>query len=775
MADALTFRPVLDTEPSAAVAGNDLRVETSGQLIAPVPADAPLPDVKLVGRKPDEVLWFRNESGASLFVECRWNLEGGAKEVRPACYSDQGWKLAAHPAPRPIYNLDKLAARPNESVWLFEGPRKAEMAQACFPGAVTSAIAGGANAITQSDLSPLRGRSVTLGRDSDEAGANWQRHVIVALRAAGAAFIRFVNVKTLPGELIERIPKAKRSKFDIVDLVEAGIAPAEIGGAFEAACVVVDMAETPMGASDEVALERRIVELSALTEVKYLLARSSSAKELGVPVTVLDKLVKAKRSQVEQGQGRAITLPVIEPWPHAVNAANVLGELVQALRSYVILSPTQADAVALWITFTYVHDAFDVSPRLVVKSAQKRSGKTTLFIVLFHLVSRPRGASAITSSALLRIIELHSPTMLIDEMDALMGRDKEMAEALRGLINSGFNRDFATFTMNVPTGGGGYEPREFSTWCPLAVAGIGEVPETVRDRSIEIEMKRKLTTETVKRLRRRDGADLNEIARKLARWTEDNVNALHAAEPTMPHNLNDRAADAWEPLVAIADLTGGEWPSRAKAAALALSGDDLAAAKDDNIDTMLLSDIRDAFESKSIDRLSSEDLTKHLTGLEARPWGEWSHGKPMSKYQLSKRLKRYGVVSGTIKLGEAAATAKGYHFRAFEDAFCRYLPSPTDSTRHHVTFLEKQGEIQSVELVTKPNCDEWKNAEIPSNSWVRDEVTSSMRLSERESVFDGKCDASAVRRSQDPSSQEGLPGQETIEIAAARRTLRGTI
>jgi putative DNA primase/helicase len=128
-------------------------------------------------------------------------------------------------------------------------------------------------------------------------------------------------------------------------------------------------------------------------------------------------------------------------------------------------------------------------------------------------VKKPRGASGITASALLRLIELHHPTMLIDEMDALAAADREMSQALRGLMNSGFNKDFAAFTMSVATRDSGYEPREFSTWTALALAGIGNLSDTVRDRSIEIEMKRKLKTETVKRLRRREGADLDELAR----------------------------------------------------------------------------------------------------------------------------------------------------------------------------------------------------------------------------------------------------------------------
>jgi putative DNA primase/helicase len=127
----------------------------------------------------------------------------------------------------------------------------------------------------------------------------------------------------------------------------------------------------------------------------------------------------------------------------------------------------------------------------------------------------------------------------------------------------------------------------------------------------------------------------------------------------MPDGLNDRAADTWEPLIAIADLAGGDWPARARAAALALSGEN--SGKDDDIDTLLLSDIRDAFDHFGNDRLSSEDLIGYLAGLEARPWAEWSHGKPMSKFQLSKRLKNYAIVSGTIRTGKGNETPKGYY------------------------------------------------------------------------------------------------------------------
>jgi putative DNA primase/helicase len=653
------------------------------------------------------------------------------------------WRWKGLPSPRPLYGLDRLAERPDAPVVICEGEKAADAAAQVFPDCVCLTSCGGASAAAKSDWRPLAGRRGFHWPDADDCGlkyANEVAHILSSL--ASPCDLPIIDAMALASTTADggnREPvegwdaaDALAEWPDIVALRSAALALAKPFAAAHAA--VEDVKPAP----DETAIERRIAELNALSQIKYAVARNSAARELHIPVSLLDKLVKGKRPEEDVGQGRPISFPVIEPWPEPIDGAKMLDELVAALRRYVVLTNLQADAVALWIVLTHVHDAFDVSPRLVVKSPQKRSGKTTLFSVLGRVVARPRVASGITSSALLRVIEVHCPTMLIDEMDALMGRDKEMSEALRGLMNAGFSRAFATLTMTVKAGDGGYEPREFSCWAPLALAGIGDLPETVRDRSIEIEMKRKLASETVKRLRRRDGADLNEIARKLARWSQDGVNKLHRAEPKMPDGLNDRAADAWEPLVAVADLSGGDWPNRARAAALALSGDDLAGAKDEGIDTMLLWDIRDAFARRGTDKLSGETLTAYLTGLEGRPWAEWKNSKSLTKNQLSRRLKKYGVVSCAIELGGDEGRLKGYRLEDFEDAFARYLPSRSVSTRELVLGPEKPGKTRDSELVISDPDHEMKNAEIPSNSARPHEFTSLLSLSESVSMFRGK-------------------------------------
>ena len=309
-----------------------------------------------------------------------------------------------------------------------------------------------------------------------------------------------------------------------------------------------------------------IMRLAKLEHLQYALQRKEKAGELGIGVGALDAAVKAARAENghTKGQGRPIEFTNIEPWPNGVDGATLLSDLSTTLRKYVIVTDEQVDAASLWNIHSHAHDASDVSPKLVLKSAQKRSGKTRLAAVLARTVARPLYISGIKPAALLRIIETHRPTLLLDEMDAAMKQDREMAEALRGIINSGFDRAGARYIMNVPIPGGGYEPRQFSTWAPQLLSGIGNLPDTVRDRSIEIEMVRKRPGETVKRLRRRDGVDLRDLGRQSARWASDNLEKLRNHNPEMPLGLDDRAADAWEPLFSIADLAGEDWPQRAR-------------------------------------------------------------------------------------------------------------------------------------------------------------------------------------------------------------------
>lgn len=144
-------------------------------------------------------------------------------------------------------------------------------------------------------------------------------------------------------------------------------------------------------------------------------------------------------------------------------------------------------------------------------------------------------------------------------MDTIFGsaRVAENNEDLRGLLNAGFQRGKAALRCHGPS----QKPTLFATFAMTALAGIGGLPDTITDRAVNIRMRRRKTGETVQPFReRRDGPALKCVRDQLEAWLADPsvLAKLADAEPVMP--LEDRAADVWEPLIAIADLAGGEWP-----------------------------------------------------------------------------------------------------------------------------------------------------------------------------------------------------------------------
>jgi hypothetical protein len=219
-------------------------------------------------------------------------------------------------------------------------------------------------------------------------------------------------------------------------------------------------------------------------------------------------------------------------------------------------------------------------------------------------------------------------------------------------------------------GGEQHEPATFSTWCPKLLALIGTLPETLTDRAIVIPMRRKASQERVERLRLdRLPALCLPLRRQLRRWADDSAHVLASADPIVSEALHDRAADNWRPLLAIADAAGGDWPARARAAALTLSGAEL----ESSTSAQLLADCQAVFDDEGVDVLASSTLVRGLLALDDRPWGEWRHGRPLTANGLARMLRAFGVVpAGTVRLGDR--TAKAYRRAAFEDAWTRYLP-----------------------------------------------------------------------------------------------------
>ena len=401
--------------------------------------------------------------------------------------------------------------------------------------------------------------------------------------------------------------------------------------------------------------------------------------------------VAAEAARANVGQKRAtLELKDREPWNQSVLLENLLDLLVVTQKQLSSATGPAAETLALWILHTYVLDAADTTPRLALLSPQKRCGKTKVLDLLFHLVQRPLATSNVTAAALFRAIDACRPTALIDEVDTF-GNDH--AE-LRGVLNSGHTRASAWVIRN---GGDHSEPRRFSTWCPVVYAAIGKLPDTWMDRSVVIHMRRKKASEEIERFTRKAKAapGLGELARKAARWAQDNIDRLKGAEPELPATLDDRAQDSWEPLLAIADLAGTRWSLLARDAARVLSG---AQAQDelDNFAVILLRDLRSLFEQVQKPELSSAEIVAALAALEDRSWAEYGRArKPISKNQLASLLRPFDIHS--VDIGPVTARVKGYRQKDCQDAFERYLSGlgvsarELDSAVHNAQTRNRNG------------------------------------------------------------------------------------
>ena len=362
-------------------------------------------------------------------------------------------------------------------------------------------------------------------------------------------------------------------------------------------------------------------------------------------------------------QGQAVLLEDPEPWAAPVDGAELLTGISHIFESYLALPAHASTILALWALHCYAFAAWFTSPFLGITSPVKRCGKTLTLIVLGALVPRRLFASNVTPAVLFRTIEKFRPTLLIDEADTFIHDNDE----LRGLLNAGHTRTTAVAIRAV---GDDHDPRAFSTWCPKAIALIGRLPSTLTDRAIEVGMRRRMPREAVQRLRldRIDG-DCEPLRRQAARWAADRLRACQAADPTVPDALHDRAADCWRPLLTIANLAGGDWPARARQAAIAGAKERL----DEDVRIDLLHDIKGLFDGMLVakDFIASTDVVKQLCALDERPWATFRKGdKPVTVHGLARLLKSFGIVPKPNKAGDV----RGYNRADFAEAWARYPP-----------------------------------------------------------------------------------------------------
>lgn len=336
--------------------------------------------------------------------------------------------------------------------------------------------------------------------------------------------------------------------------------------------------------------------------------------------------------------------------------------LLERVRSfvaeYIVATETDLDTLALWALHTWVVNHYEVTPYLAVMSPVKRSGKTRLFEVLEKLTYHPMLTSNVSDAMLYRAIDELQPTLLYDEIDQLQMKDSQ-----KGVLNSGYRKGSGVLRMV------GKEPTTFSTYSPKGFASIGvSLPPTLLDRSIQIHLRRKLPSETVRAWREADARAEAEPIREALHGFADTF--TRPTKPmTPPAFLNDREQELWTVLLELARLGGSEWHGRALAAAKALTDD--AHREETDSAVLLLSDIREVFNETGARRIWAKDLLKELQNLEN---GTYNGPALDSVRSLSAAIANFRIRAKQIYMNKQ--NNNGYHVTDFSDAFTRYLPAP---------------------------------------------------------------------------------------------------
>ncbi|MCX4780011.1 DUF3631 domain-containing protein [Streptomyces sp. NBC_01264] len=362
-----------------------------------------------------------------------------------------------------------------------------------------------------------------------------------------------------------------------------------------------------------------------------------------------------------------------------IDGAALLDE-VEAFHRRFNIFPREAAyvAVVLWDAHAHLIDCFETTPRIAFLSPEPGSGKSRALEIVEILTPRPVTTVSASANGLYRLVGAPEglPTVLFDEVDTIFGPKAGPDEALRGFLNAGYRRSGGA--LRCVGDGSNQTAQIFPSYCAVAMAGLGSLPDTVLTRSVIVRMRKRAPNEKVEPYRQRVHEQQGHALRdRLAKWADRVREQVSGAWPAMPEGVTDRPADVWEPLLAVADAAGGDWPARARTACLEL----VAAAKDNDESSTgvrLLTDLRDHVFCGA-DRMSTAVILECLLRMDEAPWGDLDD-KPLNSRTLARLLGQY-VTPGNkpIKprgIRTASGTPKGYYAEDLADAWERYCPPP---------------------------------------------------------------------------------------------------
>ncbi|MGD0312500.1 MAG: DUF3631 domain-containing protein [Acidimicrobiales bacterium] len=361
-------------------------------------------------------------------------------------------------------------------------------------------------------------------------------------------------------------------------------------------------------------------------------------------------------------------------WEGSVGSVNNIGApLLNDIESYLsrfVAYPSDEARVAhvLWIVHTHRMDLWESTPRIAFLSPEPGSGKSRALEVTEPLVPMPVHAVNTTSAYLFRKVADPEglPTLLYDEIDTVFGPKAKENEDVRGMLNAGHRKGAKAGRCVVK--GATIVTEELDAYCAVALAGLDDLPDTLMTRSVVIRMRRRAPHEVVEPFRHRVNAPEGaELRRRLMEWTRK----IPMAWPDMPAQIADRAADCWEPLIAVADAAGGDWPERARCSAV--THVTLSKAAPPSIGVRLLTDLRTVFDEAHSEHMFTEEILEALVEMELSPWAD-IRGKALDARSLSRRLSKYGISPKLVRIGEKVA--RGYTRGDLADTWSRYVAVP---------------------------------------------------------------------------------------------------
>lgn len=346
----------------------------------------------------------------------------------------------------------------------------------------------------------------------------------------------------------------------------------------------------------------------------------------------------------------------------------LLSHIETFLNRFVTFTDSYSLPIALWAICTYLFPNFDAFPYMVITSETKRSGKTRLAELVSFVCSNPRNFGAMTASSMFRIIEEVQPTIFFDEAEVLTG---ESAGMMRSVLNMGYRKG-----STVPRTIGG-EVVEFKTYCPKVFILIGDVLDTLRDRSIIVRMKRgepkeRFVYESVKS---EGEAIRDEIQAVIDARSSEIVNAF--CEYKGISFLTDRDEEIWTPIFVLASVICPDRMTELERIAVDMATEKTAPkrqyrslgqseedAQNEEYGIRLLADLHQVMQGKK--SISNVDAVEALRALPTAPWRKF-RGDGLTKHNIADMLSRFGIRTMTIRHGESVL--RGYKTDAVSKAY----------------------------------------------------------------------------------------------------------